>query len=184
MSKASTYATATPVDGDKLLGTDDPAGTPATKNFLVEAIATYVGAKLHAYSGLSVANNAVAQTGITATPAVLTAFDTVLPESNVTGDHTANTLTVDAGVATGDYLIAASFSFSGSNNATFAFELFKNNVATGLKMDRKLGTGGDVGSSGFNGLLELAAGDVLDVRVSGDGATVTVSNAQIVVTKQ
>jgi len=184
MSKISLYATATPVDGDKLLGTDDPAGTPATKNFLVEAIADYVGTKLHAYSGLSVANNSTAQTGITGTPVLLTAFDTVLPESNVTGDHSANTLTVDAGVATGDYLIAASFSFSGTNNGTFTFELFKNNVAAGIKMDRKLGTGGDVGSSGFNGLVNLAASDVLDVRVSGDAASVTVTNAQIVLTKQ
>jgi hypothetical protein len=33
MAKLSTYATATPVDGDYLLGTDDPGGTPSTKNF-------------------------------------------------------------------------------------------------------------------------------------------------------
>lgn len=36
MADINSYANTTRVTGDKLLGTDDPGGTPLTKNFLVE----------------------------------------------------------------------------------------------------------------------------------------------------
>ena len=41
MAKISTYASSTPVDADKVLGTDADA-TDATKNFLFSALRTYI----------------------------------------------------------------------------------------------------------------------------------------------
>ena len=41
MAKISSYASATPVDADKILGTD-AAATDATKNYLFSALRTYV----------------------------------------------------------------------------------------------------------------------------------------------
>jgi hypothetical protein len=41
MAKISTYASSTPADADKILGTDADA-TDATKNFLFSAVRTYI----------------------------------------------------------------------------------------------------------------------------------------------
>ena len=62
-------------------------------------------------------------------------------------------------------------------------ELYIDGVASGLRFDRVLGGGGDLGSASFSGILSLNDGDVLDVRLNSDGTSISVTpvNAQFTV---
>jgi hypothetical protein len=61
---------------------------------------------------------------------------------------------------------------SGTNNVIFYASAFKNGSTEldNLHWSRKIGTGADVGSASFGGLVSLAAGDYVDVRVRHDQA--------------
>jgi hypothetical protein len=183
LAKLSSYVQAVPVSTDLIPFTDDPAGTPATKNMLPASLATLLQSLVVADGGLSVDGNAVAQTGISATFQVLTAFDTNAPSVNATSDHTADTVTL---TVDGTYDVEFQASFSGTVNKTYEFACFKGGVDTGFKFQRKLGTGGDVGSASFTGRITgCVATDVLDIRVrSTDGGTsATTVHAQFMVSR-
>lgn len=128
-----------------------------------------------AYGGLLVTDGSTAQTGIDGTPAVLTCFAANMAASLVTPDHTTDTLTI---TRAGVYAISVQMSFSGTLNEQVTVELYVDGVASGLKFDRKLGSGGDVGSASLAGLLSLDAGDVLDLRVNSDGTSISVTVTQ------
>lgn len=72
----------------------------------------------------------------------------------------------------GNYHCVCDISFSGTASTTFDVAVHKNGtIDNSGHFQRKLGTGGDVGSASFNTLLTGAAGDSFDIRVKADGAT-------------
>ena len=118
------------------------------------------------------------------TPVLLTGFDTDgLSSSDVTPDHTGDTIVVDN---TRVYNIAAQFSFFGTNGAEFVFEVYRDlggtPTATGIKAKRTLGSAGAVGSCSLVGLVDLVAGEEIGIYTNSDGAasSITVSEAQVV----
>jgi len=128
-------------------------------------------------------NSPTTQLGITATPATLTLFDTDGINSNATPDQANNRITI---VEDGDYDIDFSISFSGGNNITYTLVIAVNGVAQNNgKLQRKLGTGGDVGSGSFSCLLSLTAGQHLTVLISSttntiaNGATVNLNISKL-----
>ena len=121
------------------------------------------------------------------TPAILTQWNTEGLSSGITVDSSTGLVTV---TNTGVYEINMSISFSGSLSKTFVFEIYTNDIsaspqptATGFKMTRKLGTGGDVGSASLTGLVSLAAGDSTMIYASSSdgGTTITVHQSQLAV---
>ena len=129
----------------------------------------------------------IAQGSVNATPALLTAWNTDGLSSGITVSSATGKMTVsNAGI----YEIDLSISFSGTLSKTFVFEIYQDDVsasptptATGFKMTRKLGTGGDVGSASLTGLVSLAANDSIMIYVSStDGGTdVVVHQSQLLV---
>lgn len=122
---------------------------------------------------------------ITATPALLTQWNTDGLASGLTVSSSTGKVTV---ASSSTYEIDMSISFSGTLSSTFVFEIYKDDVsasptptATGFKMIRKLGTGGDVGSASLSGLVALDAGDSIMIYVSStDGGTsITVHQSQL-----
>jgi hypothetical protein len=134
---------------------------------------------LGVYGAILVTDGVTGQTPGT-TPVKLTAFTTNGLARNVVPDHTNDRLTIGANGA-GDYLIIFQSSFSGSNNATFELEFYLNQVATGYKTSRKLGSAGDVGSASLIGLGSLVDGDEIEIFVDGGaGESLTVEDAQLI----
>lgn len=130
-------------------------------------------------------NSPVLTQTVNATPALLTQWNTSGLASGVTASVANSRLT--AAVA-GTYEIDMSISFSGTLSKTFLFEIYRDDIsasptptATGFKMIRKLGTGGDVGSASLTGLVSLDAGDSVMIYVSStDGGTsITVFQSQL-----
>jgi hypothetical protein len=124
---------------------------------------------------------------VNATPAILTQWNTEGLTSGVAVDSSTGLVTV---TNTGIYEINMSISFSGTLSKTFVFEIYTNDIsaspqptATGFKMVRKLGTGGDVGSASLSGLVNLTAGDSIMIYVSSSdgGTSVTVHQSQLAV---
>jgi len=130
------------------------------------------------YGSITVLGASAAQTSISATPAKLTGFTANGPSSQMTVDHTTDTITVGI---TGVYKLRCQVSFSGTASKTFLFRAYVNGVVTTLGCTRMLGASGDVGSCGFGGLLALTASDAVTVYISSsDGGTaLTVADAQL-----
>ncbi len=97
-------------------------------------------------------------------------FDTDGVENGLDGDHTNDHITVGS---TGEYYVQANLSFSNGSADTISYALFINNGATqlGSRATRKLGTGGDVGSSTCSGIFSLTAGDTIEVWIQNEDAT-------------
>jgi hypothetical protein len=138
---------------------------------------------LSGYGHISVLGGATNQSGITATPVELVAFAADGPSSSdVTTSHGDNSITVSVA---GKYLVNVQVSFSGTASKTYLLRAHVDTVATTLGCQRKLGTGGDVGSCSFSGVLSLAASQVVTVYVSSsDGGTdILAVDAQLVLTR-
>lgn len=58
----------------------------------------------------------------------------------------------------------------GTSNVVLFISAFKNGTTEldNLHFSRKIGTGSDVGSASFNGIIQLSAGDYIDVRIKHD----------------
>ena len=132
--------------------------------------------------------------GDTSSPVMTQAISgtAILTQWNTAGLSSGITVTPSTGKVTvtmaGIYEIDMSISFSGQLSKTFVFEIYKDDVsasptptATGFKMVRKLGTGGDVGSASLSGLVSLDAGDSVMIYVSSSdgGSTITVHQSQL-----
>jgi len=128
---------------------------------------------------LAVSGNTTAETTVDTTPRKIGAFATSVLASGVTVS-TANDNIVIADA--GDYLVLGSVSFSGTISATYNIEIYKNTAATGLVLERKLGTGGDTGNSGVQGIVTCAASDAISLyQYTADGSIMTVRDAQLTV---
>lgn len=139
------------------------------RDFLVSVLGDYACIFVHAA--------ATAQSFTTA-PSKVTLFTTDGPAKGVAAQAASDQLVIDTA---GDYEVSFQASFSGDNNATFAFHLRVGGVAQPLGCHRKLSTNGDVGSSSFICIVTLAAGAVLTVYGESDdggGKNVTFVDAQ------
>jgi hypothetical protein len=125
---------------------------------------------LSGYGHISVLGGATNQGSISSTPAKVTAFAADGPSSSdVTPAHGDDSIT--AGLA-GKYETNFQGSFSGTASKTFLIRAYVDGVVTTIGCSRKLGTGGDVGSCSFTGILNLTAGQVVTAYVSSsDGGT-------------
>ncbi len=111
------------------------------------------------FGSISATDNTTAEAITDATLRKITAFDTNGEGNRVTVDHTANTLTAEEA---GTYKVWGTVSFSGSLSKTFLVSVYKNDAtAVGVPCERKLGTGGDVGSAPFCATVQLAVGDTV-----------------------
>ena len=126
------------------------------------------------YGGMVVTDDTVAIGSIGTTPAKLTAFTDDSPNNGVTPDSTTdNDLTV---TVAGDYLISFTITFStvaAGDAGIYQFRLRVNGSesATGayqLGMRREMSGSSDTGSGGFDGIVTLAASDVLTIYVESD----------------
>jgi len=115
------------------------------------------------------------------TPVLFTGFTDNGVGSGITVDAANDKFSIDI---TGTYLITAQFAFSGTLNATFELQptIISDSPVTplpGTKTERKLGTGGDVGSCSLTGLASLTAGDEVGIYINGTaGADIDTHNAQ------
>lgn len=109
--------------------------------------------------------------------------------NGMTVDHTADKITA---TVAGTYEVDVSVSFSGQLNKTYEIEIYLDDISasptpvkTGFEFTRKLGTGGDVGSAGCVGIVEMAVGDSVMVYMkSTDGGTSFLAHyAQLRVTR-
>lgn len=136
---------------------------------------------LSGFGHISVLGGATAQGSITTTPVKVTAFAADGPSSaDVTPAHGDDSITVSVA---GKYAVGAQVSFSGTASKTFLFRIYVDGVISTLGFQRKLGTGGDVGSAGLPPccFLSLTAGQVVTLYVhSSDGGTdITVVDGQL-----
>lgn len=125
---------------------------------------------LSGYGHISVLAGATNQTGITATPVKLVAFTADGPSSSdITPSQGDDSITVSIA---GKYKVEAQASFSGTASKTFLIRAYVDGVVTTIGCQRKLGTGGDVGSCSLNGILSLTAAQVVTLYISSsDGGT-------------
>jgi hypothetical protein len=120
------------------------------------------------YASIYVTGGVAAQGSIGTTPAKLTAFDTNGNSNGITPDHSDDDLTV---IVAGEYEVLVNLSFTGTASAEWIFEIYKNDVATGIR-------GGPIPTNAtpdpthisFGGgrTINLVANDVLTVYVESD----------------
>ena len=106
-----------------------------------------------------------------------TGFESNGPDSGATADAANSKIVI---TDTGSYLVNVSLSFSGTNIATFHFylKIISDSPVSdlpGARTTRKLGTGGDVGSCSFSGVVQLTNGDEVGIYINSDGDTKTIN---------
>jgi len=127
------------------------------------------------YAVIQNVNNATAQTIATgATPTKITNFTKNGLSSNCTADFTNNKITV---TKTGRYDVTATTNFqSGTGNVVFWATVYVNGVAQDGNLNRKIATSGDVGSATLTDIVNVSAGQDIDVRIRhNNGADVDVT---------
>jgi len=136
---------------------------------------------LGGYGCITLADGSTAQTGLSATPAKITGFDTDGPAVGFTVDSTTNNrITVDIDCACE---VALHMSFSGSVGKEFDLHIYKSGVDTGYGMHCTLDAGGEVQPASCGGLLDCSAADYIEVYISSpDGGTsITPTDMQLIV---
>ena len=116
-----------------------------------------------AFGEISVEGNSTSDTIATNTWHQVTRFDTASVSSRTTPDATENHITIDEA---GMYLVTISVAFSGDNSVDWEASLFKNNGSTeitNVHMNRKLGSGGDIGSASMSGICDCASTDTMEL---------------------
>jgi len=127
---------------------------------------------------LYVTGNSSAESSVDATPRQIAALATKGVEVGLTVDTANKYITINTA---GDYLVVASISFSGTLSKVFNVAIYKNTSSTGFMLERKMGTGGDVGAGSVNGIVTCAVGDDISLyQSSTDGGTAfTATDAQL-----
>ena len=128
-----------------------------------------------AYGELYEDNGSTAITVTTAGTYYQWASSTVGEYALVTPSATTDDITIDAG-GDGIYQVSIQVSFTGENNAIVSWAAFKNGSRLpNITCSRKLGTGTDIGVVSMTGLVDLAEGDTIDLRVTSDNDADTVT---------
>ena len=120
---------------------------------------------LPAYGFMFTTDGNTAQTGI-GDSVKLEGFTGGGPSSGINVDYENSRMTI---AAPGVYQMDAQFTFTGTPVTVFEFSIHVNQQITNLRFDRALGAGGDVGSGSLDGLLDLAAGDVVEPYILAEG---------------
>ena len=110
-----------------------------------------------------VEGNATADTIATATNTQVLRFANNGESNGTTPDHTNDHITV---ATDGKYMITVSVSFSGDASVDWSFGVYKNNGGTAFSnvhCNRKLGSGGDIGSAGLTGIIDVSANDTIEL---------------------
>lgn len=168
----STYSITSIADAG---GGDITVTTSADHGLAANDIVSHAGATDTAYEGVFQVLTVPTTTTYTVT-ATYTATDTA------TGQHAA-VLIAGAG-ATGKYVYTGNFSGSSAgSNKEVSFQLFVNATPDDPPQDRKFGTGGDVGSWGFGGIVSVSSGDRISFSVKNltDGTDITVKNLNLAI---
>ena len=154
---------------------DTPRTLSALQTILADNISADISAQdirdflvsvLGGYGAISTVDSASSQGSLSdVTPTLLTAFTANgVAASDVTPDHTSDDITV--GVA-GDYAVTLSASFAGSNLTNYILQFAVDGTpVAAYKMQRKIGTGADIGHGSLTAILTLAAGEAVSVYVS------------------
>jgi len=126
-------------------------------------IADFNRKKINAFGEIWVKGNATADTVTTGSTTQVLRFANN-GESNInTSDHTNDHITINkAGV----YLVNVSVSFLGDPSVDWEFSVFTNNGTTecdNVHLNRKLGSGGDIGNAGAVGLCSFSVGDTVEL---------------------
>lgn len=132
------------------------------------------------YASIKTVDGVTPQGSISTTPVLLTTWAVDGDANGLTPDHTTDSITIDV---SGVYHVDCDISFAGSGTTVFEVHLRVDGVEVDEGFHRKLGTGGDEGSAGFNGIISLLANEVLTVYIEADGSgkSVTPSDAQLTV---
>jgi hypothetical protein len=150
-----------------LTGPTGPAGTNGTNG--IDGTGAPVYGSIYTETGVGT------QTVASGVPEILSQL---IVDGASTADITpaaaSNKITIDAD---GVYDLSFNMSFSGTGSSTWTVHLYENingagaAEAFGPHITRKLGTGGDVGSSSLNGIYTVANGDSVDLEIwiEGDG---------------
>jgi hypothetical protein len=136
------------------------------------------------YGIMSVQAGATSQDDIGTTPEILTAWNTDGIANGTTPSQANDYITA---LVAGVYEVHANLSFSGTSSSVVDMEIYVYDdsgtswSASGFQLQRKIGTGGDVGNAGTSGLVTLDTDDRVAIYVATDGATddVTVTEAQL-----
>jgi hypothetical protein len=120
---------------------------------------------LGCYGGLELVEGVTAQT-VTATPTKMTGWGANALSVGVTPGFATNDITIDVD---GVYDVEWFVCFSGSASDVFYVAPYVDGVTQNSpRVDRKLGTGGDVGSSSMKTRLSLSAAEVVSLFVWSD----------------
>ena len=107
-------------------------------------------------------------------------YDLAGVSNNVTVSTADDKLTVSNA---GKFKVSAQISFSGSVNSTYETAVFVNGaIQNNVQSTRKLGTGGDVGTTMISGILDLSAADYVEVHIrctDGGSKTITVQDSNL-----
>jgi len=115
------------------------------------------------YGEIYVEGNSTADTVATATSTQITRFDVNGASLNTTPDHTNDHITI---TKAGHYMVNVSLAFSGDASVDWKFTLCKNNGTANflnVHTNRKLGSGGDIGSASMSGIVDLAVNDTVEI---------------------
>jgi hypothetical protein len=157
---------------------DDPGGTPVTKKITVSNLLNLE------YGGLYVTGGAGTQALAATTWTKVTQFAADGASSGgVTPAHATDTITVaDAGV----YHVSFQCSYTGTTLAVYDIAVYWDGVQQDqVHIQRKIGTGTDVGSAGTAGHVNVASGSTdFELWVYANGiADFNLVEGQLVVTK-
>ncbi|GAF92242.1 unnamed protein product [marine sediment metagenome] len=128
-----------------------------------------IGSEWQNSGRVSTSGASTAEATTDATPRKIAAFTAEYDNGVATAAHASDQIAI---VDAGDYYVSAFVAFSGTQSKTFVVEIYADGVASGIRLNRKLGTGGDVGSASCGGVLALSALDVVTLyQHSSDGGT-------------
>lgn len=128
---------------------------------------------------IEVSGNTTAETTTDDTPRKLATFDTVASQNRTTCSVSTNDIII---VEAGHYHITGDISFSGSLGKTFFVSVYQDSTAVGTPVERKLGTGGDVGAAPFSAGIDCDVGDVISTYHWSDDGGVAFTAHQLSIT--
>jgi len=153
-----------PLLTDWVSAVGDPGGSPVTQ------YATFANTKAHEFGQIYAHDGSDTQNpGVTY--ALMTQWlSDGLSSAGVTPDQANNKISI-AATALGIYKVSLSLSYSGTGSSDWVCAVFWDGTECDqVEFQRKLGTGGDVGSGGAIGFVDVTGAGDFDVRVRSDGA--------------